>query len=146
MTDAMTAGFEKQRERESEIENARPLKCYFGGSSNPYDHAYVSHCFARTQKEAKKLMWSQGRLNEECDGEWIDARIERKPAYDKLADGMQEAYIATDTKIEREMGWMMDGDTICGTCGLATMDNEYPVCDECDQCTDCGHSDGCESA
>jgi len=116
------------------------LKCYFGGSVDPFEYPYVEACFANNQKEAKKLMWKWGRLNDECDGEWIAANIERKPEFEKLLDESKtEAYMVRDPKVLRRMGWQIEGELSCDSCGLSPMDlDEYAVCEECCQCTECG--------
>lgn len=115
------------------------MKCYFGGSQEPNDYEFVEACFANTALEAKLLMWTQGRLKEECDDDYNGARIIRKPYYDCLRDTKKEApYIVCDQSTLREMGWGMDGDNRCDSCGLSEFEGEYPVCEDCCQCSDCG--------
>lgn len=119
------------------------MKCYFGGSNSPYaEFSFTSACFAQNAKEAKKLMWNEGVLSDECDGDWLDANVVRKEQYETLIDTTKtEPYIIEDPKTLRLMGWGMEGDIRCDTCGLAEYDGAYPVCEECGQCEECGHSD-----
>ncbi len=56
-----------------------------------------------------------------------------------------EPFIEGDYSILRDLGFMCESDSSCDTCGLYEMDGEFPVCDECGQCPDCGHSDYCET-
>ena len=123
----------------------RPLRIYFGGSVCPGDFDYVSACFAHTAREAKKLMWAQGDLAEECDWNYTDARVSWQRAYDGLAAslGVTEPRLIRDTKTQRDLGWSLDGDSRCESCDKATFDGDYPVCEECGQCAECGHTDDC---
>jgi len=121
------------------------MKCYFAGSKNPYEYSHVEACFARTSKEAKAFMWKHShRLSDECDGEYMDLRVARQPAHDKhLDESKTEPYIVSDESALRQMGWSHEGDARCIHCDLATLDDKFPVCEECDACEDCGHGDEC---
>lgn len=117
------------------------MKCYFGGSRQPFEYDFVSACFANTAAEAKKLMWDKADLSIECDNDWHDARIIRKPEFDGLLDsGKTEPYIIRDDKTLRFMGWHIEGDRQCDSCGLFSFDDAFPVC-ECGQCIECGCED-----
>lgn len=49
-----------------------------------------------------------------------------------------------DPEVLRQMGWRIEGERTCDTCGLAPMDLErYRVCSECHQCLECGHEEEC---
>ena len=37
----------------------------------------------------------------------------------------------------RAIGWGVEGDSSCSTCGLYTMDGEFPLCEECGDCEEC---------
>jgi hypothetical protein len=50
----------------------------------------------------------------------------------------------TNEGFRREVGFAVDGDNRCASCGLADMDGEFPICDECGQCEECGHDEDCE--
>ena len=53
--------------------------------------------------------------------------------------------IEDNPEVQRELGWRIENEAACSTCGLASMDlPQYRVCDECDQCLACGHDEGCE--
>lgn len=39
---------------------------------------------------------------------------------------------------ERAIGFGCEGDDQCGYCELWSMDGEYPVCQKCEACTECG--------
>lgn len=124
------------------------MKCYFGGSSDmDKDFDFVTACFASDRDEAKRLMWKYGDLSEDCDGDYMNARVIRRPEHDSLfgKDGKKDAHVVRDQALLREMGWMMEGDERCSWCGLATMDGEYPLCQDCETCSDCGHEHDCES-
>lgn len=49
-------------------------------------------------------------------------------------------------KFRREVGFSCEGDDRCCTCGLAEFDGRFPVCPECNQCSECGCDDDCEEA
>lgn len=121
------------------------MKCYVGGSVNPNDFQFVSACFASNAKEAKRIMWNLGELANECEGEWLEARVIRQEEHDYLfgKDGRNDAHVINDDWTMREMGWMIDGDSRCCSCGKADYDGKWPLCCECDSCPDCGHDDEC---
>lgn len=118
------------------------LKCYFGESivDECIDFNYMSLCFAQNGKEAKKLMWKQSMdFVDACDGRYINARAVRKKEFDVNVDRTKtEAYIPRDSKTLRDCMFMWEGDDLCDTCGKASMNDEYPVCSECNQCIECG--------
>lgn len=123
------------------------MKCYFAGSSNPYEYPFVDACFARSSKEAKPFMWKNSyRLSDECDGEYTNLRVVREKTGDQYFDQSKtEPYIIRDNKVLRLMGWSYEGETACDACGLyANEMDEFAVCGMCGQCKECGFSDGCE--
>lgn len=124
------------------------FKCYFGGSVNAFEYDYVAACFAPDWATAKRLMWNKSeRLDEECDGEWIAARVTRQSQFDHLLDTKRtEAYVIYDISTTREMGWSSEGDSNCEKCGFATFDGEFPLCESCECCDECGHDEECELA
>lgn len=122
------------------------MKCYFGGSSlQGLDHEFRSICFAQNLQQAKQLIWKYGDVHEDCDSEYIYLRVVRRPEHDDMfgKDGRKDAHVVTDRAIYREMGWSVECDEHCDGCGLATMDGDFPLCDECDMCAECGHEDDC---
>lgn len=123
------------------------MKCYFAGSANPQEYQYVDACFANSSKEAKSFMWKHSyRLADECDGDYMDLRAERQKAHDNLFDKSQSSpYIVRDNETLRKMGWSMEGERQCDSCGLAAMGmDEFHVCDDCGQCPECGCDEECE--
>lgn len=117
------------------------LKCYLGSANNNDEYCFHSVCFAENSRQAKKLMWKYSELSEACDGEYTEERVNRYKDYDHhLESEKTEAYVVTNTEILRQMNWRVDGDSSCSTCGLYEMDGEFPVCEECEQCPDCGCS------
>lgn len=122
------------------------MKCYVAGSSCPQEWPHVEACFANSHKEAKGFMWkNSGRLSDECDGDYMDLRVWRHKEHDGLFDQSKtEPYLVADDKTLRLMGWEMEGDRRCDSCGLASMDiEEFEVCDTCMQCAVCGFSGDC---
>ena len=97
--------------------------------------------FANTAVEARKLAYLHNDIG--SDG-WMTLRVERQFQADELipADA-SEPYLVTDMRVLRDAGWSMEGDPYCALCDRATMDGEYPVCGECEQCAECGHADDC---
>lgn len=119
------------------------LKCWFAGSSWPEDFAWVDAVFANSYREAKKTVWAKGtNIVDECDAEYTDLRLTRAKEHDHLAVG-NEPYVADDSKVLREMGWGYEGDSRCSACGGATLEGEFPLCDECECCAECGHDEDC---
>ena len=45
----------------------------------------------------------------------------------------------------REMGWQCEGDDVCQACGLYSMDGHFRVCEECDNCSECGCAYECSN-
>ena len=97
------------------------MKCYVGGSTEPSEFNFVTACFAENAKEAKKMMWEKGELSEDCDYEYIFARVVRAPEHDHLfeKDGCTDAHIIRNEWTLREMGWMIYGDQRCSICEMA---------------------------
>lgn len=125
---------------------SRPLQVYFGGSASPNEFSYVAACFAHTARDARKLMWARsGRLCEDCYDDFTMLRVVRQRGHDALAAelGVTEPQLITDDSIQRDLGWSLEGDDRCEQCERATFDGDYPLCDECRQCADCGHASGC---
>jgi hypothetical protein len=122
------------------------MKCYIGGSTEPGEFDFVAACFAANGKEAKRLLWRYSDLSDECGGEYVNARVIRAPKHDHLFEktGRTRAHNIDDYFILRAMGWMLEGDARCSACGLAEYDGKWPLCEHCEQCTECGHDDDCE--
>lgn len=119
------------------------LKCWFAGSVNPFDFEHVEVVFARNYREARKVVWDRGEnIREECDHEFINLRLTRKPEHDHRAKG-SDPYVPCDAETLRPMGWQMEDDKQCASCGLAEWDGQFPVCPECIQCNECGCDDDC---
>jgi|TARA_R110000851_G_scaffold218427_3_gene371346 hypothetical protein len=116
------------------------MKCYVGGAYHWDEFEYHATCFANNRKEARKLLWYTD-VFEACDGVYTQLRVVRRPQDDDLLDTNQTSpYVVYDNKTLRQMFYCIDGDSLCSTCGLFEMAGEYPVCDDCHQCPDCGHS------
>jgi hypothetical protein len=114
------------------------LKAYMVHDGEPSEKAAL--VFARTAQEARKL--GDGWNDVGCDG-FLTVRANRLPEADKFAREGEGAYVEHKTSTLRQAGWHVDGDDTCGHCGLAEMDGDFPVCEECDACPDCGHMDDC---
>ncbi|MCY1358120.1 hypothetical protein D9M68_310880 [compost metagenome] len=126
---------------------SKPLKCYFAGSCNPDEHVYVDACFAHSHREAKKLLWKHGsEIQQECDWRYFDMRVARQSQFDGLAPkfGVMDQGVVHRDDIQRQMGWRCEGDSQCSACDLAEFDGKWPVCEECRQCSECGHDDDCQ--
>lgn len=127
----------------------KPLKMYTAGARYPDEFTVVAACIARTHKEAKKLFWAgSGTLREECDWRFTDMRVGRAKDKDEFVSLVAELgpHVIHDTAITRRMGWWCVGDKHCSGCGLAAMDGDFPVCDSCGFCGECGHDDTCAKA
>lgn len=70
-------------------------------------------------------------------------RVVRKPEHDHQAAKSTTGRLVTDEAMLRDMGWALEDDNFCATCGLCEWDGRWPVCPECCQCPDCGHDDDC---
>lgn len=118
------------------------MKAYMVHDGDPGENAAL--VFARTAAQARKLGYLHNDIG--SDG-WITLRTERKPDADRLIPAdVNEPYLVTDTRVLREAGWSIEGDMLCASCGLATMDGEFPLCEYCEQCAECGHADDCPPA
>ncbi|UDL04021.1 hypothetical protein [Marinobacter sp. CA1] len=114
------------------------MKCYFGGARSPSEFPFLAACFAPDIKEAKRLIWNSGEVAEDCDHEYFEMRVVRSKEHDNLfgRDGRTDAHVIQDAAVLRDMGWMCYCDEHCACCGRATMDGEFPVCEECDSCSE----------
>ena len=123
------------------------MKCYVAGSSNPQEYNFVEVCFAGSTKEAKSFMWKRShRLSDECDGDYMDVRVNRSKENDKFLDKSESTpYLVSDSATLRQMGWRNEDDAICAHCGMAEMGDEFPVCEQCESCGECGHDDECSN-
>lgn len=122
------------------------MKCYVGGHVDPSEHEFVAVCFASDRRQAKNIMWAHSeRLQDECDGDWMAARVVRNKKFDNMLDPEKtSSYIVNDERTLRMMGWRKEGDSLCESCGLAEMGGEFPTCRECYQCNECGHNEACK--
>jgi hypothetical protein len=123
------------------------MKCYIGGSTYPGDFDFVIACFAENRNEAKKILWKEGELSEECEGDYMNARVIRAPKHDHLFEKTDrtDAHVVKDYSIYRDMLWSLEGDSRCAACGLAEYEGLWPICEHCEHCSDCGHDDNCKS-
>ena len=124
----------------------KPLRVYFGGSASPDEFPYVAACFAHTHREARKLMWARhGDLCADCQDDFTMLRVSRQREHDSLASqlGVTEPQLITDDKVQRDLGWSLYGDDRCEQCERATFDGEWPLCESCNQCAECGHHHEC---
>jgi hypothetical protein len=122
------------------------MKCYIGGSTYPGDFDFIAACFAENKNEAKKILWNDGDLSDECEGEYLNLHVIRMPKHDNLfgKTGRSDAHVVQNNSICREMFFSMEGDSRCAVCGLAEYEGLWPLCENCEQCSECGHDDGCE--
>jgi hypothetical protein len=74
-------------------------------------------------------------------------QVGRCKEHDHLIEKLdcKEPHVIHDTSVLRQMGWFCECDQSCTTCGLATMDGDFPLCEHCEQCAECGHLDDCAS-
>lgn len=62
-----------------------------------------------------------------------------------ITPSRDEPHIECRPEVLRQLGWRVEGESTCDTCGLAAMDDErFRVCEECNQCLECGHDQDCE--
>lgn len=118
----------------------------------PYEPEYGQYpilVFAKTARDAKKLGWPY--LDPQENDSWIKTTAKRFKNADKYLDQYSAPkvfYWNSNTRKEdeilRALGWYSDGDTSCNECGLYEMDGLYPVCCECDFCSECGHHKDCQ--
>ena len=131
----------------NKLERSKKLKCYFGGSKYPMEYDFVEICFATSAREAKRLMWNSGHhFAEACDCDWLSASVKRRSEFDShVQEDKSEPYVVTNNAQLRSMGFMQEGDDTCDHCGLSEYGGEFPVCQACRGCVDCGCDDDCES-
>lgn len=118
------------------------MKAYMVHDGDPEENAAL--VFANNAQEARKIGYLHNDIG--SDG-WITLRVKRKPDADRLIPAdTNEPCLVTDTRVLRDAGWSCEGDLLCVSCGLATMDGEFPLCYDCEQCEECGHADDCPQA
>jgi hypothetical protein len=87
------------------------MKCYFASSKLCAYYNRCEACFAPDLKQAKKLFWSVGDMQAECDGDYFDMRVVRAKQYDLLYDATKTVpYLVRDEDTLRKMGWLFEGD------------------------------------
>lgn len=119
------------------------MKVYVGGASEDLCAA----CVANSVKEAKAVLWNDSDVRDACDGDYFNLRVRRKRSLDSVAREYQEPIgIIRGLGTLRAMGFWTEGDPACIACGLYTMDGEFPLCPDCEQCAECGHAEDCEEA
>lgn len=119
------------------------FKVYVGGDSENTCGA----CVANSVKEAKAMLWNDSDVRDACDGDYYALRVRRARQYDIIARAWNlETGVVRNSAALRAMRFGIDGDPACVSCGLYTMDGEFPLCPDCEQCADCGHAEDCEEA
>ena len=89
--------------------------------------------FAENRNQAITFAMARGEACSECT--YTEIRAIRNPSADKYA--LTPDAVRSDA-IWREIGGSADvEEPRCDTCGLATMDNKWPLCDNCHNCIDC---------
>lgn len=117
-------------------------KVYVGGDSDTLCGA----CVANSVKEAKALLWNDSDVCDACDGDYYALRVRRARQYDIIARAWSlEPGVVRNSAALRAMGFSIDGDPACVSCGLYTMDGEFSLCPDCEQCEECGHADDCQA-
>jgi hypothetical protein len=92
--------------------------------------------FAPTVEKAKHFAWDNSRF--ECDS-IDDLTVERFSDCDfLLREDRKETYIESDSATLREAGFYSEGDYQCAECERYTMGDEFPICEHCDRCEECG--------
>lgn len=130
------------------LSKPKPLRVYFGGSVSPNEFPYVAACFAENAEQAKKLMWmASGALCEDCGDDYTRVRVKWQRCHNDLAGkvGATAPRLITDDETLRDLGWSLVGDDRCEHCEKATFDGDYPLCESCCRCGDCGHADDCHT-
>ena len=51
-------------------------------------------------------------------------------------------HVESRTSVERDAGWMIEGDERCERCERASMNGKFPVCDVCYLCEECAKAAG----
>ena len=117
------------------------MKVYVGGTSEEVCGA----CVARNIKEAKTLLWGDSDVCDACDGDYYSMRVRRDRELDihAIAWGLSVGVVRGKGAL-RDMGFRTEGDVACISCGLYTMDEEFPLCLDCGYCEDCGHAEDCD--
>lgn len=96
---------------------------------------------AHTAKEAKRLGYN-------CldNAEFLKIKVRRIfkgiKTYDKPTVLSWDD--PEDLKVYRAHGHFFEGDSCCASCGLYTMNRQFPLCFECEFCAECGHDKGCK--
>ena len=112
------------------------MKVYVGGASGEVCGA----CVARSIKEAKALLWGRLRCMR-CLRRGL-LQPARPPDRDLDAKALPVG-VVRDSAMLRAMGFWVEGDPACISCGLYTMGDEFPLCPDCEQCEECGHAEDC---
>lgn len=99
--------------------------------------------YATSPKEAIKV-GSKGLEYER----YTELRARREPRADgwNIKPSEPKAIQMADSNCHlfRELGWHWEGDDSCESCGLHSMEDHFPICVDCFNCSDCGHYEDCE--
>lgn len=67
------------------------------------------------------------------------AFFSNKPGVQEFQPAKPGVHIECRDEVLRLLGWAVENDNTCSTCGLAEMDDiRWRVCEGCCQCPDCG--------
>lgn len=115
------------------------LRAYTVQEKNCFEAIIV---FALTRKQARLI----GFRNLDDVDRYIDIIACRIPEADSYINKPSEPSalnLTSHQKLYRSMGWQCEGDKICMACSLYTLDDDFPICSECEQCDECGHDSQC---
>ena len=97
-------------------------------------YAYDANCCPKcVTEEELTAIWAGCAPEYHCEmcGELIPAKL---VSHDMTPPGVRR--MATTAEL-RQIGLRCEGDTLCAFCGLAEMDEQFPVCKKCEACADC---------
>jgi hypothetical protein len=115
------------------------LKAYLVHDGEPSELAVL--VFANNAQEARKTGYGHDDVGHEG---FIHVRANRRQVMDRLLDQSKtEPYVEYRQTLLRAAGFCFEGDSSCCVCGLYSFDGAFPVCSECDCCSECGHDENC---
>lgn len=100
--------------------------------------------FAKHRNQAKRLALKRNGDLREAVNEGAFLHIMRHKNVDHIAQKYSKPVCVYSVEIQRQCGWLVEGDAQCATCGLYSMDGIYEVCENCHNCIECKCDDGCE--
>ena len=111
-----------------------------------YDGGVCVLVWAKSERYARKQMALENARNG-GDYDLNSQEFDITDVTDRIPAELHRTVSCTDgrSKVQRLAGWRIEGDDECCNCTLWSWNGDFPVCDVCERCSECGHDSECEN-